>query len=136
MNIAVTLLLVPPLFGGMALAEPIHRACPNGSMNATQYSEGQHTASGAPFRPDGLTAAHKRLPFGTRVRVTNPNTGASTIVIINDRGPYTRGRDIDLSRGAARAIGLVDIGLVCAEILLPRASPAIPGDATLIQANR
>ena len=86
-------------------------------MNATQYSEGQHTASGARFRPDGLTAAHKRLPFGTRVKVTNPGTGASTIVIINDRGPYTRGRDIDLSRGAARAIGLVDIGLVCAEIL-------------------
>src|ERR1700685_125779 len=110
MKIAVRLLLVPPLFGGMAFADPIHGACPNGSMNATQYSEEQQTASGAWFRPDGLTAAHTSLPFGTRVRVTNPGTGASTIVIINDRGPHTRGRDIDLSRGAARAIGLVDIG--------------------------
>jgi rare lipoprotein A len=86
-------------------------------MHATQYNDGQQTASGARFRAGGLTAAHKTLPFGTRVKVTNPGTGASTIVIITDRGPYTRGRDIDLSRGAARAIGLVDIGLVCAEVL-------------------
>jgi rare lipoprotein A len=56
-------------------------------------------------------------PYGTRVKVTNPITGASAIVIINDRGPFTRGRDIDLSQGAARAIGLKSVGKVCAEIL-------------------
>ena len=62
-------------------------------------------------------AEHKRLAFGTRLRVTNPSTGASAIVIINDRGPFTRGRDIDLSRGAARAIGLRDVGRICTEVL-------------------
>lgn len=86
-------------------------------MNATQYSSGHHTASGQTFRPDGLTAAHKRLRFGTRLKVTNPHTGISTIVTINDRGPFTRGRDIDLSRGAARAIGLRNVGKVCTEVL-------------------
>ena len=116
-KIAITLSLVSHLLGGMALAAPMQGVCPNGSMNATQYSDEQQTASGPPFQPDGLTAAHRSLPFGTKVRVTNPRTGASTIVIINDRGPYTRGRDIDLSRGAARAIGLIDISLICAEIL-------------------
>jgi rare lipoprotein A len=86
-------------------------------MNATQYSCGSGTASGERFRPDGLTAAHRKLPFGTRVKITNPRTGATTIVRINDRGPFTRGRDIDLSRGAARAIGLISVGTVCTEIL-------------------
>jgi rare lipoprotein A len=84
-------------------------------MNATQYNSAGHTASGRTF--DGFSAAHKTLPFGTRVKVTNPRTGASTIVTIIDRGPFTRGRDIDLSRGAARAIGLSSVGKVCTEIL-------------------
>ena len=92
-------------------------ACGGGSMSATQYSEPQTTASGQAFRPDGLTAAHRSLPFGTKIRVTNPRTGQSTIVTINDRGPFTRGRDIDLSRGAARAIGLADVGVVCSSIM-------------------
>jgi rare lipoprotein A len=113
----IPLLLVSTWFGGTALAGSSEGACPGSSMNATQYSAGGRTASDQPFRPDGLTAAHKRLPFGTRVQVTNPRTGASTVVIINDRGPFTRGRDIDLSRGAARAIGLGSVGRVCAEIL-------------------
>lgn len=86
-------------------------------MNATQYSSGGSTASGQPFRPDGLTAAHRSLPFGTKVRVGNPRTGASVVVIINDRGPFTPGRDIDLTQAAARAIGLTDVERVCAEIL-------------------
>ena len=115
--LAIPLLLVPTWFGSGALAASTQGSCPSGSMNATQYSVGSGTASGQAFRPDGLTAAHKKLPFGTRVKVTNPRTGASTIVIINDRGPFTRGRDIDLSRGAARAIGLTSVGTVCAEIL-------------------
>ena len=114
-EIIIPLLLASIWFADAALAGS--SACPNGSMNATQYGSGRHTASGQPFRPDGLTAAHKRLAFGTRLRVTNPSTGASAIVIINDRGPFTRGRDIDLSRGAARAIGLRDVGRICSEVL-------------------
>jgi rare lipoprotein A len=114
----IPLLLVSTWLGGTALAGSSEGACPGGSMNATQYSYSSgRTASDQPFRPDGLTAAHKRLPFGTRVQVTNPRTGASAVVTINDRGPFTRGRDIDLSRGAARAIGLDSVGRVCAEIL-------------------
>jgi rare lipoprotein A len=115
--LAINVLVVSSCFGSVALAAPTQGSCPRGSMNATQYSTGSGTASGQAFRPDGLTAAHKKLPFGTRVKVTNPRSGASTVVTINDRGPFTRGRDIDLSRGAARAIGLTSVGTICAEIL-------------------
>jgi rare lipoprotein A len=114
-KVVIAFLLASACFSGAAVAGP--GACPNGAMNATQYSSGRGTASGQPFRADGLTAAHRKLAFGTRLKVTNPSTGASAIVIINDRGPFTRGRDIDLSRGAAHAIGLRDVGRVCAEIL-------------------
>jgi rare lipoprotein A len=58
-----------------------------------------------------LTAAHKTLPFGTRVRVINPQTKQQVIVVINDRGPYIKGRDIDLSRRAAEHIGLIAPGV-------------------------
>jgi rare lipoprotein A len=58
-----------------------------------------------------MTAAHKTLPFGTRVRVTNARTGRSVEVTINDRGPYVRGRVIDLSRAAAGALGMQSAGL-------------------------
>ncbi len=115
--LAISLLLVSTSFGSVAIAAPIQSKCPSGSMNATQYSAGSGTASGQAFRPKGLTAAHKKLPFGTRVKLTNPRTGVSAIVTINDRGPFTRGRDIDLSPGAARAIGLTSVGTVCAEVL-------------------
>jgi rare lipoprotein A len=63
-------------------------------------------------RGGGLTAAHKTLPFGTRVRVTNLKTGRSVIVTINDRGPFNRGRVLDLCTKAARALGMMDRGVV------------------------
>ena len=63
-------------------------------------------------RGSGLTAAHRTLPFGTRVRVTNQTTGRSVVVRINDRGPFIRGRVIDLSRSAARAVGISGVGRV------------------------
>jgi rare lipoprotein A len=117
-KLLIPALLVTTGLGGTAVAGSIEGICPGGEMNATQYSgSGRHPASGQPTRLNGLTAAHKRLPFGTSVRVTNPRTGASTVVIINDRGPFTRGRDIDLSRGAARVIGLRSVGRVCTQIL-------------------
>jgi peptidoglycan lytic transglycosylase len=78
---------------------------------ASYYWEGQQTASGARFNPDGLTAAHRSLPFGTRVRVTNQSNGQSVVVTINDRGPFVGGRVIDLSRGAARAINMTGAGV-------------------------
>ena len=71
---------------------------------------GPLTANGERYNPGGLTAAHKTLPFGTRVRVTSKN-GRSVVVRINDRGPFIGGRIIDLSVGAARAIGLTSSGV-------------------------
>ena len=66
---------------------------------------GEKTASGEIARPGGLTAAHRTLPFGTRVRVTNKRNGQSVTVRINDRGPFVRGRIIDLTPAAARSLG-------------------------------
>jgi rare lipoprotein A len=67
---------------------------------------GRRTASGERFNPGALTAAHRTLRFGTRVRVTNSHNGRSVVVRINDRGPFVKGRSIDLSSGAARVIGM------------------------------
>lgn len=78
---------------------------------ASYYYSGHTVASGARFNPDGLTAAHRTLPFGTRVRVTHAGTGRSVNVTINDRGPFIGGRIIDLSRGAANVIGMIGQGL-------------------------
>lgn len=79
---------------------------------ASYYWEPQPTASGERFNPEEMTAAHKSLPFGTTVRVINLRNGKSTLVRINDRGPYIRGRIIDLSRAAAREISMIKSGVV------------------------
>jgi rare lipoprotein A len=71
---------------------------------------GRQTASGEAFDMRALTAAHKTLPFGARVRVRNLDNGREVVVRINDRGPFTRGRVIDLSHAAADAIGMVQSG--------------------------
>jgi rare lipoprotein A len=68
-------------------------------------TESGKTASGEPARPSGLTAAHRTLPLGSHVRVTNKNNGRSVVVRINDRGPYIGGRIIDLTPAAAHALG-------------------------------
>ncbi len=82
------------------------------SCGASYYDEPQNTASGERFDPEALTAAHKTLPFGTRVRVTNPANGKSVIVRINDRGPYVDGRCLDLSRAAFRTIANLSQGVL------------------------
>ncbi len=69
------------------------------------------TANGEKFNPQGHTAAHRSLPFGTKVRVVNVRNGKAVVVRINDRGPFIRGRIIDLALGAARALGLHRAGL-------------------------
>ncbi|MFI2708761.1 septal ring lytic transglycosylase RlpA family protein [Micromonospora sp. NPDC018662] len=84
----------------------------SGSCGASFYDEGQMTANGETFDPNALTAAHKTLPFNTRVRVTNPANGKSVVVRINDRGPYIDGRCIDLSRAAFAAIASTGLGEV------------------------
>ena len=71
---------------------------------------GKKTASGELYDKSALSAAHRSLPFGTKVRVTYLETGQSVVVVINDRGPYAKGRIIDLSAAAAKKIGLIDAG--------------------------
>ena len=81
--------------------------------HASWYGPGFHgrrTASGETFRADAMTAAHRSLPFGTRVRVVHEGTGRSVVVRINDRGPFHRGRIIDLAQGPARSLGLMAAG--------------------------
>jgi rare lipoprotein A len=87
--------------------------CEGQHVVATWYDTGTQTASGQPFNPNGHTAAHRTLPFGSRVSVTNPHNGKSLTVVINDRGPFVKGVTIDLARGAARAIGMKDTQWVC-----------------------
>jgi rare lipoprotein A len=81
-------------------------SCAGPHVVATFYASGRRTASGQTFDPSGYTAAHRSLPFGSRLTVTNPQNGSSVTVVINDRGPFTRGVTLDLSPGAARAIGM------------------------------
>jgi rare lipoprotein A len=79
---------------------------------ASWYGEAQMTASGERFNPRALTAAHRTLPMGTRVRVTNRHNGRSVIVRINDRGPYGgHSRIIDLSKAAAQQLDMIDAGV-------------------------
>lgn len=86
---------------------------------ATWYGPGFHgkrTASGEVYNQYELTAAHRTLPFGTRVRVTNTINNKSTVVRINDRGPYIPGRGLDISYGAAKEIGLLEAGIARVKI--------------------
>jgi rare lipoprotein A len=99
--------------------EPTKSTGANAGCNGGQrvvsafYSQGQRTASGQPFNPQGMTAAHRTLPFGTHLTVTNPRTGKSVNVVVNDRGPFVSGVSLDLSFGAAQAIGMHGTGAVC-----------------------
>ena len=79
---------------------------------ASFYGEDTETASGEKFNPNELTAAHPTLSFGTRLRVTNVTNGRSVIVRVNDRGPFVRGRAVDVSSSAAERIGMVEQGVV------------------------
>jgi rare lipoprotein A len=85
-----------------------------GYVTASYYGpkfNGRPTASGEIFDMHAMTCAHKKMPFGTKLRVTNPDNDKSVIVTVNDRGPFIRGRDLDLSFGAAREIGLIAKGV-------------------------
>lgn len=92
-----------------------------GSGSASYYAakfDGRRTASGERFDNDAMTAAHRTLPFGSRLRVTNPANGRSVVVRVNDRGPFTRGRMIDVSRAAAEELGMVARGHATVDIAL------------------
>ncbi len=111
--VATALALTACFVGSTSLkAEPSGKTL---SGRASWYGPGFHgrrTASGERFNTNALTAAHRSLPFGTRVRVVNRRTGRSVVVRINDRGPFAHGRVIDLSRAAAQSIGLSGVAPV------------------------
>jgi rare lipoprotein A len=90
-------------------------------MYGHQFS-GKTTASGEAFDPTALTMAHRTLPFGTRVRVTNLENQRTVEVVVNDRGPFVSGRIADLSEAAARRLGMISDGVV--EALLDVLQPA------------
>ena len=94
----------------LALAAPAHA----GSMVSSYYWQGKETANGERYNSEGLTAAHKTLPFGTKLRVTYK--GRSVMVRVNDRGPFIKGRQLDLSRGAARRLGMLNAGVATVQI--------------------
>jgi rare lipoprotein A len=106
-----------PMGAPLGARSETYQAAPTGSGHlalASWYGpgfEGRRTSDGEVFRENRLTAASRSLPMGSRVRVTNLNNGRSVVVRINDRGPYVRGRGIDLSKGAARQIGLTREGV-------------------------
>jgi rare lipoprotein A len=92
------------------------QATSKGMASYYSYEGGNRTATGERFNPQGLTAAHRSLPFGTRVRVTNTGNGRSVVVRINDRGPFIRGRVIDLSVSAARELGMISSGVAAVKL--------------------
>ena len=97
------------LFAGVARAE-------SGIASVYKYS-GTKTASGQRSNPAGLTAAHRKLPFGTMVKVTNRRNGKTVTVRINDRGPFIRGRVIDLTPAGARQLGFSGLAPVTLSVL-------------------
>jgi len=100
--------------GGIASAGAATPAPKRLSSVAAYYDTSYkgRTASGERYDPNKFTAAHKTLPFGTHLRVTNTRTGRSVVVTVNDRGPFTKGRMLDLSLAAAKALHMTDRGLV------------------------
>ena len=91
------------------------------SGEASYYAaslDGNPTASGEPYDHSAMTAAHRELPFGTMVRVTNRETGASVVVRINDRGPYADDRVIDVSGAAAEQLGMIEAGVITVDVTI------------------
>ena len=85
------------------------------SFYATKFG-GRRTANGEKLHHDSMTCAHRTLPFGTRLRVKNPANGREVIVRVNDRGPFVRGRIVDLSRAAAHKLGIIAQGIAVVEV--------------------
>ena len=122
------------LLGAVALTGLLHLPSASAADGVASFYgkrfHGRRTASGQRFDQHALTAAHRTLRFGTRVRVTNLRTRRSVVVTINDRGPYVKGRIIDLSRAAATRLGIIDTGVARVRLeVLDRQRSLAGGDA-------
>jgi len=109
-------LVLAVLSGAVAAFAPDMARAETLRGQASYYSHAGRTANGEVFRPDDMTAAHRTLPFGARVRVTDVLSRRSIVVRINDRGPFTRGRIIDVSRGAAEVLGMTSRGVAAVKL--------------------
>jgi rare lipoprotein A len=119
MKKTLTIVILSTILSGCAITEKFFNERKKEYMVASWYKHGTRTASGEKYDYMGMTAAHKKLPFGTKLRLTRGEQ--SIIVRINDRGPFIKGRDLDLSMGAAKALGCLRMG-VCTveyEVLAP-----------------
>ena len=87
-------------------------------MRASWYNMGTITASGKPFNPSALTTAHPSLPFGTKLRLTNPHNQRTVIVTVTDRGPFVKNRELDVSEAAARQLGFLRRGVILLEVCI------------------
>jgi rare lipoprotein A len=108
-------------------AAPETSARPSKTVKASYQgtsTAGRTTASGEPYDPKALTAASRTLPIGSTVKVTNPDTGRSVKVRINDRGPFAHGRSLDLSKSAAEKIGITDKGVAKVKVTPASSHPA------------
>lgn len=132
MRIVLVSTLASAIAGGTAFAQGPSRF----SGVAAYYDKNYRgrTAAGMDYDPEKLTAAHRTLPFGTRLRVTDPRSGRSVEVVVNDRGPFTKGRVLDLSLAAARELRMLGRGLikVIAEI---QPAAAVKPASTAVSAN-
>ena len=119
MNFRLGATLASFVFGASVVVSTGIAEASNGCGRASWYAAHSKTASGERMNPTNLTAAHRYLAFGTKLRVTNMRNGESVIVRVNDRGPFIRGRVLDLSKGAARSISMVGAGTakVCYEVV-------------------
>ncbi|QLF69144.1 septal ring lytic transglycosylase RlpA family protein [Peteryoungia desertarenae] len=103
----------------LTFALPVNAFAATGCGSASWYALTSKTASGERMNPAKLTAAHRTMKFGTKLKVTNPKNGKSVVVRINDRGPFIKGRVLDLSKAAAQNIGMIRAGhaKVCYEVI-------------------
>jgi rare lipoprotein A len=104
------------LVAAVPLAPAAFAGSERGIASVYSTDSGVSTASGAGLDPGALTAAHRSLPFGSKVKVTNPGNGRSVVAIINDRGPFVPGRVIDLTPASARALGVSGLASVTVEV--------------------
>ena len=123
-------LLIAVLAACSSNPEPLTSVSPGWSENgeASWYGpgfDGKRTASGEVYDMEAMTAAHRQLPFGTRVNVRNLDNGRETVVRVNDRGPFAHGRIIDLSKAGARAIGMLGTGVAEVQLEVVGAPPAL-----------
>ena len=109
-------LLLFPLIAGLAVLRAEDSSKSESGVASWYGHESSRTASGEQYNPMGLTAAHRSLPFGTMVRVKNVSTGRCCTVRINDRGPFKRGRVIDVTKRAAEELGMIHSGTAKVEL--------------------